>query len=35
MSYDGYSSCPIYVGGKKLMLVEFNYEGPKETFFSN
>ena len=35
MKYDGYSSCPIYVGDKKLMLVEFNYEGPNETFLKN
>ena len=34
--YDGYSSCPLFVGGKKLMMAEFKYDGvPKESFFSN
>jgi sulfide:quinone oxidoreductase len=32
-SYDGYSSCPLFVGDKKLMLIEFKYGGEsKETF---
>lgn len=24
--YDGYTSCPIFVGGNKLMLAEFKYD---------
>jgi len=32
-TYDGYASCPIFVGDKKLMLAEFKYGGvPAETF---
>eukprot|EP00484_Ammonia_sp_Unknown_P001988 CAMPEP_0197022730 /NCGR_PEP_ID=MMETSP1384-20130603/3549_1 /TAXON_ID=29189 /ORGANISM="Ammonia sp." /LENGTH=455 /DNA_ID=CAMNT_0042450821 /DNA_START=121 /DNA_END=1488 /DNA_ORIENTATION=- len=32
-SFDGYASCPIFVGDGKLMLAEFIYGGvPKETF---
>jgi sulfide:quinone oxidoreductase len=35
-SYDGYASCPIFVGDKKLMLAEFKYGGlPAETFSNN
>jgi len=35
-SYDGYNSCPLYTGDKKLMLMEFKYDNiPKETFFNN
>jgi eukaryotic sulfide quinone oxidoreductase len=33
VSYNGYSSCPVFVGDKKLMLMEFKYGGiPDETF---
>jgi len=32
-TYDGYTSCPIFVGDKKLMLAEFLYDGKvSETF---
>lgn len=32
-SYGGYSSCPLFVGDKKLMLMEFKYDNvPDETF---
>jgi len=32
-SFDGYASCPIFVGDGKLLLAEFIYGGvPKETF---
>jgi NADPH-dependent 2,4-dienoyl-CoA reductase/sulfur reductase-like enzyme len=32
-SYDGYTSCPLLTGEKKVMLAEFKYGGvPKETF---
>ncbi|ORY13593.1 hypothetical protein BCR34DRAFT_599766 [Clohesyomyces aquaticus] len=31
--YDGYTSCPLTVGDKKVLLAEFKYGGvPKETF---
>ena len=31
--YDGYSSCPVFVGDNKLMLIEFKYNNvPSETF---
>jgi eukaryotic sulfide quinone oxidoreductase len=31
--YDGYSSCPVFVGDNKLMLIEFKYGAqPAETF---
>ena len=31
--YDGYSSCPLFMGAKLLMLAEFDYDGkPMETF---
>lgn len=34
--YDGYQSCPVFVGDKKLMLIEFKYENqPNETFYEN
>ena len=34
-AYAGYSSCPLFVGDKKLMLMEFKYENiPDETFNS-
>jgi hypothetical protein len=36
--YTGYNSCPIFVGGGKLMLVEFAYPNPHksdETFFAD
>jgi len=33
--YDGYSSCPMFVGGKKLMMIEFKYDNlPAETFYN-
>ena len=32
-TYDGYTSCPLLTGDKKVMLAEFKYGGePKETF---
>jgi sulfide:quinone oxidoreductase len=32
--YDGYSSCPVFVGDKKLMCIEFKYDNqPAETFY--
>ena len=35
-SYDGYQSCPLFVGDKKLMLIEFKYGNqPAETFSSS
>ena len=35
-TYAGYSSCPLFVGDKKLMLMEFKYDNtPDETFKSN
>ena len=34
--YNGYTSCPIFVGGDKLMLCEFKYNAVlDETFFKN
>jgi NADPH-dependent 2,4-dienoyl-CoA reductase/sulfur reductase-like enzyme len=31
--YEGYSSCPLFVGDNKLMLMEFKYgDQPNETF---
>jgi eukaryotic sulfide quinone oxidoreductase len=34
--YEGYSSCPLFVGDKKLMLMEFKYgDQPNETFSNN
>lgn len=34
--YDGYSSCPVYTGDNKLMLMEFKYGGePDMTFLPN
>lgn len=34
--YEGYTSCPIFVGGNKLMLCEFKYgTALDETFFKN
>ena len=34
--YHGYSSCPLYTGDKKLMLMEFKYGGiPDESFVRN
>lgn len=33
--YEGYASCPIFVGDGKLMLAEFKYAGvPDESFYS-
>jgi len=35
-SYGGYSSCPLFVGDGKLMMIEFKYGGvADETFFSD
>ena len=35
-AYNGYTSCPIFVGEKKLMLAEFKYDNVvEETFFTN
>ena len=35
-AYNGYSSCPIFTGGNKLMLCEFKYGAElDETFFPN
>ena len=31
--YDGYSACPIYVGGGKLLLAEFKYDGVRDCTF--
>ena len=34
--YSGYGSCPLFVGGNKLMLAEFTYGGvPADTFYKN
>jgi len=34
--YDGYASCPLFVGDNKLMLIEFKYGGvANETFSTN
>ena len=34
--YNGYGSCPLFVGGNKLMLAEFIYGGvPSDTFYKN
>ena len=34
--YEGYASCPLFVGDGKLMLAEFKYGGVvDETFFNN
>jgi hypothetical protein len=34
--YDGYSSCPIFIGNKKLLLAEFKYDNKlAETFFND
>jgi hypothetical protein len=34
--YDGYASCPIFVGDKKLILAEFKYGNEvSETFFND
>ena len=35
-AYDGYTSCPLFVGDNKLMLMEFKYGGVRqESFFAN
>lgn len=35
-TYNGYSSCPLFVGDSKLMMIEFKYGGvADETFFSD
>lgn len=34
--YDGYASCPLFVGKNKLILAEFKYDGViDETFFNH
>jgi NADPH-dependent 2,4-dienoyl-CoA reductase/sulfur reductase-like enzyme len=34
--YNGYSSCPLFTGDKKLMMIEFKYGGGSdETFYSD
>ncbi|MFH4984843.1 hypothetical protein AB6A40_011552 [Gnathostoma spinigerum] len=30
--YDGYASCPLMVSMNRVILAEFNYDGPIETF---
>ena len=35
-TYDGYSSCPLFVGDNKLMMIEFKYGGiADESFFAD
>ena len=35
-TYNGYGSCPLFVGGNQLMLAEFVYGGvASETFYKN
>ena len=35
-TYNGYNSCPLFVGDNKLMLMEFKYDNiPHETFSKN
>lgn len=31
--YDGYNSCPLFVGDNKLMLIEFEYGNKSKTTF--
>lgn len=34
--FEGYASCPLFVGKKKLILAEFKYDGViDETFFND
>ena len=34
--YEGYASCPLFTGKRKLMLAEFKYDGVvDETFFND
>jgi hypothetical protein len=34
--FNGYASCPLFVGKRKLMLAEFKYNGEiDETFFND
>lgn len=34
--YEGYASCPLFVGRNKLLLAEFKYDGVvDETFFAD
>jgi eukaryotic sulfide quinone oxidoreductase len=36
MAFEGYASCPLFVGKKKLLLAEFKYDGVvDETFFKD
>ena len=32
--YDGYSSCPVFVGDSKLLLIEFKYGNVAHETFS-
>jgi sulfide:quinone oxidoreductase len=32
--YDGYTSCPLFIGDNKLMLMEFKYGGEAAETFS-
>ena len=35
-NYSGYSSCPLFVGDGKLMMIEFKYGGiADETFYQS
>ena len=35
-NYEGYTSCPLYTGDGKLMLMEFKYGNiPEESFYNN
>ena len=35
-NYNGYQSCPVFVGDDKLMLIEFKYDNlPNESFYKN
>jgi len=35
-NYNGYSSCPLFVGDNKLMMIEFKYGGvADESFYSD
>jgi sulfide:quinone oxidoreductase len=33
LAYDGYTACPIFVGGKKLLMAEFKYNGELASSF--
>lgn len=35
-NYDGYTSCPLFTGDGKLMLMEFIYDGePQASFYAD